>query len=235
LEPLTLDPADFQSDLPEQRWHLAHADEALGLYVGVWTTTDMQEAFGPYPGDEFMVVLEGAVEMLDADGNATTISEGEAFCVHNKTPTSWRQVGPLAKYFMIFDDPSGDPPRRDDTAGGIVRFDVRTADRADAPAAVDAGLVVADGAAAPMVFRFFTNYDGRMASGIWRCEAFEASEQPHPRHELLHVVEGRLSLLMDGGDSLSVGPGEAVFIPKGARCGWRADGPVRAYYAACRV
>ena len=65
---IELDQADFQSALPEQHLHVYFDDEELGLNAGVWTTTDMQEAFGPYPGDEFMVILEGKVAMMDADG-----------------------------------------------------------------------------------------------------------------------------------------------------------------------
>jgi len=73
LEKMELDPADFQSELPEQHIHVYYEDADLGLSVGVWTTTTMQEAFGPYPGDEFMWVLEGQVSMVDADERPTPI------------------------------------------------------------------------------------------------------------------------------------------------------------------
>ena len=68
LSMLDLDAADFESDLPEQHWHLYHENMPLNLIVGVWTTTSMQEKFGPYPGDEFMCILEGQVEMIDRFG-----------------------------------------------------------------------------------------------------------------------------------------------------------------------
>ncbi len=58
MEAMQLDQADFQSELPDQQVHVYYEDQDLGLSVGVWTTTSMQEAFGPYPGDEFMWVLE---------------------------------------------------------------------------------------------------------------------------------------------------------------------------------
>ena len=44
---MDLDQADFQPELPEQHLHVYVNDEELGLDAGVWTTTDMQEAFGP--------------------------------------------------------------------------------------------------------------------------------------------------------------------------------------------
>jgi len=67
LSEMQLDPGDFQSELPVQHMHLYYEDETLGLNVGVWDTTSMQEAFGPYPGDEFMWVLEGKVSLVAGD------------------------------------------------------------------------------------------------------------------------------------------------------------------------
>ena len=94
---LDLDADDFQSDLPEQHWHLYHENMSPNLIVGVWTTTSMQEKFGPYPGDEFMCILEGQVEMIDREGGKTLIKEGQAFCVRNGVTASWKQNGFLGK------------------------------------------------------------------------------------------------------------------------------------------
>jgi len=55
------DPADFLSPLPEQGIHVAFEDPALGLKVGLWQSSPMQEPFGPYPGDEVVFILDGAV------------------------------------------------------------------------------------------------------------------------------------------------------------------------------
>jgi len=100
---MELDPADFQSELPEQHIHVYYEDADLGLSVGVWTTTTMQEAFGPYPGDEFMWVLEGQVSMVDADENEILVKAGETFCIRdlrrsarnnpqNRNCRRWRQA-----------------------------------------------------------------------------------------------------------------------------------------------
>jgi len=91
-------PADFQSPLPTQNLHVYFSDPDIGLNVGVWDTTTMQEAFGPYPGDEFIWVLEGAFEMLDGDGKAVPVREGESVCFRNATPISWKQEGLLKKF-----------------------------------------------------------------------------------------------------------------------------------------
>jgi len=89
------DPADFQSALPTQNLHTYYSDPEIGLNVGVWDTTTMQEAFGPYPGDEFIWVLQGAFKMIDGDGKAVKINEGQSVCFRNAIPISWKQEGYL--------------------------------------------------------------------------------------------------------------------------------------------
>lgn len=66
LQPMKLDPEDFESPLPTQRIHIYYEDISIGLTVGVWETTTMQERFGPYPGDELIWVLEGQFSIIDA-------------------------------------------------------------------------------------------------------------------------------------------------------------------------
>ena len=95
-----LEPEEFQSKIPVQHIHVYYEDETLGLSVGVWDTTSMQEVFGPYPGNEFMWVLEGQVSMIDGDDNATVIKKGQTFCVRNAIPVSWKQEGFLRKFYM---------------------------------------------------------------------------------------------------------------------------------------
>ena len=117
---MELDQADFQGALPEQHVHEYFNDDELGLNAGVWTTTDMQEAFGPYPGDEMMWVLEGQVDMVDGHGKATHVNEGETFCIRNGIPVSWKQLGFLRKFYITYADPKADPQNIDSADGGVI-------------------------------------------------------------------------------------------------------------------
>ena len=79
LEPLDLDPKAFQSPLPQQNYAPIFEDEAIGLAVGIWDTTTMQEAFGPYPGDEYITVLDGGFAMVDgSDTPIATAGTGDS-------------------------------------------------------------------------------------------------------------------------------------------------------------
>ena len=123
LSKMELDPADFQSDLPEQHLHAYFEDKDLGLSVGVWTTTSMQEAFGPYPGDEFMWILEGRVAMVDAGGREVPVEPGQSFCIRNGIPISWKQVGFLRKFYITYAKPGAPAPHIASAEGGVVVLD----------------------------------------------------------------------------------------------------------------
>lgn len=164
LERMTLDPADFDAFPDEQRIHVYSEDQRLNLAVGIWTPTDMQDAFGPYPGDEFMVVLEGRVEMLEAAGNATPIETDQAFGVRNAVPLSWRQTGFLRRAFMLI-SPNDELQAAVDGPGVFV-----------APS--DPGSMAMQGAedmiggghqSKAVLFR---NDTGTMEAGIWETTAF---------------------------------------------------------------
>lgn len=122
LTPLELDPASFQSSVPLQHYHLYFSDRAIGLNVGVWDTTTMQEAFGPYPGDEFIVVLEGRFEMVDGKGGGVPARKGQSVAFRNGIPTSWKQDGYLRKFYMTLNS-DDDPPPIDSAEGGVIVLD----------------------------------------------------------------------------------------------------------------
>ena len=215
MERLELDPADFQSALPEQHWHLYHADEAAGLYVGVWTTTDMQEAFGPYPGDEFMVLLEGRVALVGADGAEKVIEAGEAFTIRNGVPISWKQVGFCRKFFVIWAPPGRERPALASAEGGV-----SVLARLDAPAGSGASE--------------FESMDGCMTAKSLAGDAIGKCIDD-PTHRLVWVERGSLRLTGAEGSSMSLAVGDTVFIPAGIAVSAEADDNARACVCAVRI
>lgn len=73
--------------------------------------------------------------------------------------------------------------------------------------------------------------DGAISMGEWCCEpgawrvAFHAG-----RHEFFHVLEGRLRLLDEAGNTREFGPGDACIIPAGFRGEFHVLEPVRKRY-----
>ena len=228
---MELDQADFQSELPEQHLHVYYEDEALGLSVGVWTTTDMQEAFGPYPGDEFMWVLEGQAAMIDGDENATHIKQGEYFCIRNGVPISWKQDGFLRKYYMTYENPKADTVDIASADGGVVVLD---------EAKLQSGLTRMDTTdpfeikgEAPVQHdsNAFTNDAENMFVGMWDSTAFESEMRPFPCHEFVRLLEGEITITQGDGTIHHFSAGDVFFVPEGTMCSWKTSGYVKKIYS----
>lgn len=68
-QPVTdCDPADFQTPLPTQHEHVFYSDQEIGLNVGVWDATSIEEEIAPYPGDEFVWIIEGELRWFMKTG-----------------------------------------------------------------------------------------------------------------------------------------------------------------------
>jgi hypothetical protein len=230
LQAMELDQADFQSELPEQQLHVYFEDEALGLSAGVWTTTDMQEAFGPYPGDEFMCLLEGQVDMIDGEGNATRIKQGQAFCVRNGIPTSWKQVGFLRKFYMTYENPAEDTRSIDSAQGGVVVLDPEVLQQSMELMDTTDPFVITGEAPRQHDAMAFTNDEDNMFMGMWDSTAFESEMRPFPCHEFVQLLEGEIAITQGDGMTHRFAAGDVFLVPEGTLCSWKTSGYVKKLY-----
>ena len=106
-----LEESMFESPLPTQCTHSYYEDETLGLYIGVWDTTDMIESAAPYSCDEFMTIIEGAVEIKNNKiGKVETVTAGQSFVIPQGYDCQWHQNGYLKKFYVIYEPPAQDLP-----------------------------------------------------------------------------------------------------------------------------
>jgi hypothetical protein len=231
LEQMQLDPADFQSELPEQHIHVYYEDEDLGLSVGVWTTSSMQEAFGPYPGDEFMWIREGQVSMVDGDGNETQVKPGETFCIRNAIPISWKQVGFLRKFYMTYADPKATIPEIASAAGGVRVVDADALQAGMGKMESTEPLVIVGEKPLQHDNILFTNDAGNMVVGMWDSTAFDSKMRPFPWHEMVQLLEGEVTITEADGSTHLFRAGDAFFIPLGTVCKWQTSGYVKKFYS----
>jgi len=228
MQQMQLEPEDFQSELPVQHIHVYYEDESLGLSVGVWDTTSMEEVFGPYPGDEFMWVLEGQVSMIDGDDNATVIKQGQTFCVRNAIPVSWKQVGFLRKFYMTYADPKAVTPKITSVDGGIVLLDA-----AAKMTKLDTTEPLAIKGPIPLQHdhNFFTNDARNMFVGIWDSETLDSEMRPFPWYEFVQMLDGEVTITEEDGTTHIFKAGDAFFTPKGTVCSWKVNKYVKKFYA----
>ena len=49
--------------------------------------------------------------------------------------------------------------------------------------------------------------------------------------ETFHVIEGRVTIVLDSGDSVTLGPGDIASFPQGARATWEIAEPLRKFWS----
>lgn len=202
LRQMDLDPEDFQSPLPVQHVHEYFGDEEAGLSVGVWDTTTMQEAFGPYPGDEFIVVLEGSFAMVDGAGGAVSVPKGQSVCFRNAIPTSWKQDGYLKKVYLTWRDPGAKTPKIASADGGVIAVDP---------------VPLGEGEPERIIF---TNDTGNMTVSTRHIPVADLPMAATAAHLLVRVVEGQVSILAPDRQSDTFADGDIFFLPQDTLCSW---------------
>jgi len=231
LAKMNLDPADYQSDPPVQHIHYYFEDPDLGISIGVWTTTSMQEILGPYPCDEYMFVLEGQVAMVDGAGRETPVRQGEAFSVRSGIPISWTQDGFLRKFFMIYAPPNTPVPEIASADGGVLVHDLVMLEAGLTPLDTTDPFEILGDTPVQRDNILFTNDAGNMFTGMWDSTAFESEMKPFPCHELVHLLEGEVTITEASGASSLFQGGDTFFVPMGTECSWKAADYIRKLYA----
>ena len=100
----------LETDQPIQRGHLYIDDIDHGFSAGVWDCTPFTTTLRPYPFNEFMLILEGSVTIVEPGGRETVIHAGETFIIPKGLNCQWKQTGYLRKYYAIFDGVPGQQP-----------------------------------------------------------------------------------------------------------------------------
>ena len=219
-------PEGLTAGTPVQRGFEYFNDARNGLTSGVWDCTPMTEKPGAYGVNEFMVVLEGAVTIVDRHGAEETIRAGEAFVMPKGMPSTWRQTEYIRKFYVIFDDASGLAPE-DPSALGVIR---PRPDDSLAEIEVDTSVGFVGPVPTQHAQCYFTDMTGQMTVGQWRSTPFERAPGRFPRHELMHLLEGSVTLTDGDGAEHHFSAGDTLFVPMGAVCGWKSTETVRKFY-----
>jgi uncharacterized cupin superfamily protein len=66
--------------------------------------------------------------------------------------------------------------------------------------------------------------------GVWDSTPYTRRARPHMLHELMHLLEGSVTLQVADGTHLTVNSGDTVFVPRGAPCAWKSSAYVRKFY-----
>lgn len=211
-----LDAGMFESSLPVQHSHSFFEDEALGLYIGVWDTTDMVETAVPYACDEFMFIIEGAVEIKNNEtGKIETIMAGESFVIPQGYDCQWHQQGYLRKFYVIY-EPQKTPEKP------VTENVVYISENSNIP-----WQETSDGHRKKILYQ---NNDQRFTAGVWQSNSLTTGLINFPYHEFIFINNGSLICTDEMGVAHHFKTGDALFIPQGTRCAWQIEDKVSIHF-----
>jgi len=206
----------FESILPKQHTHSYFEDEALGLYIGVWDTTDMVETAAPYACDEFMTIIEGAVEIKNNNtGKIETIMAGESFVIPQGYDCQWHQQGYLRKFYVIYE-----PQETPDSP--VIENVIYISESSCIP-----WQKTSDGHHKKVLYQ---NNDQGFTAGVWQSNALTTGLIDFPYHEFIFINSGSLICTDEAGVAHHFKTGDALFIPQGTRCAWQIEDKVSIYF-----
>lgn len=232
LPEMQCNPQDFESALPTQHVHVYFEDKEAGFSVGVWDTSTMQEAFGPYPGDEFIWVLDGKFDMLDGNGDAVHCPANSCVSFRNGVPVSWKQEGYLKKFYITYLDPKADTPKIASADGGIQVLDPNVnlplMDNTE-PFEIDGPMPVQKNHTS------FTNDAENFFVGNWESGPMRSKMLPFPSHEFVRMLSGEVTITEADGSAQTFRADDCFFVPKGTVCSWHISDHVKKHYAILAI
>ena len=174
-------------------------DPKSGLKVGLWEAEANLGRWVNWPCDEFMVILEGEVVMVEAD-HETVVGAGECFFIPKGRRCIWNQAGYVKKIMVLFDAGPGDPDR------AIGKVD---------PSTLLSPLVSAPGNPPPQQSgaEVFRDSSGRMRVGVWRSASYSRPDTVSPNTEVMNILAGEVTLRAPDGTSQRFGPGDTLLVP----------------------
>lgn len=226
--PDTLNAKTFESELPIQNTDSVYENDKIGLYVGVWDTTEMIEKSGPYPCDEFMWLLEGEVEIKNCQtGQMQKIQAGEAFVIPKGYHCQWHQNGYLKKFYLISEHPEEDMPEKA-ILEGIIK--IQSTEKKDKIGDTELLVLKSDQSIRKNNIDY-KSHNGKFYVGSWSSDCFESEFRSFPVNEMVHVTIGTVILTDETGQQYQFEKGDTFFVPEDVICKWQCNNFVEVFYA----
>jgi uncharacterized cupin superfamily protein len=173
-----------------------------------------------------MHVLEGSVTIVEQGGKETTVKAGESFIIPRGLVCQWKQPEYVRKFFVIFDDKSGTKPK-DTSKLHVIKLDTKAP---LGPMDIPDKSVFVGPVPTQTVKSWFDDATGQLTVGVWATTPFTRKVAPFPRYELMHLLEGEVTISDGAGGGQTFKAGDTFLVPEGAPCAWSNQVPVRKIY-----
>jgi uncharacterized cupin superfamily protein len=195
-------------------------DKARGLTAGIWEQGANESHWMDYPVNEFMLVLEGEVVIVE-EGRSVSVKAGESFIIPKGLRCRWTQLGHVKKFFVIFDDASGLK-----NEGPLATIKIDPAVKLQ-PSTPPSEAVLLSPVPTQHAHDYFTDATSQLNIGIWDTTGYHRKLIDFPRHELMHLLEGSVTFEDDQGRKQRFNAGDTFFVPMGTPNAWKSEGYLR--------
>lgn len=196
---------------PVHSSHLYVNDEERGIKIGVWECTPHSSRMQPFAVNEFMILLEGSVTMLEQDGKATTVQAGEAFVVPKGVVCQWKQSEPVRKYFAILSGGPGSAPKDGSAVTKASAAPKSVTPIRDADTPFESGSII------------YANKTGTYSLTLLQGGNDISGPMVSQAYRLLRIEAGWLTLSDDDGNEKTFGAGDVVLVNPGKPVAWKAS------------
>ena len=194
-------------------------DKARGLSAGIWEQEANESRWLDYPVNEYMLVLEGEVVIVEED-RTVSVKAGQSFVIPKGLRCRWTQPGHVRKFFVIHDDASGLA-----NAGPLrtLVIDPKAKLEPSPPPPPD---MLTTPQPVQHAHEVFADATGQLSIGQWDTTGYTRKLIDFPRHELMHLLEGSVTMIDDKGEEQTFRAGD-TFVPLGTPNSWKSEGYLR--------
>ncbi len=218
-----ISPDGLTAGTPVQHGHNYFEDDTGRLSAGVWDCTPMTTVLEPYSVSEFMLVLEGSVTIVLADGRAETMRAGDCFVIPRGLPCSWRQEEYTRKFYVILDDPAPAVPL-EPAHQHVIRLKLTGA---LPPLTTQDTSRYLNGVPTQHLLECFEDPSGQFSAGLWDTTEMHTRPETFNRNELMHLLEGEVTITNGDGVKHTFHAGQTFLVPRGMSYRWDSGGYVR--------
>ncbi|KAB0638063.1 cupin domain-containing protein [Burkholderia latens] len=178
-----------------------------------------------YPHIETLVVVEGELTLEAAGAEPWVLGPGEGAVVGGGTAVRISAASPVSVTFCAA--ACGQPTKR-----GLFRL------RADAdfkPSSTLPAEVLLGPAPQCRSDNVFVEDAAEYCAGTWDSTPYHRIVRPHRVNEFMFLLAGGVRFAAPDGSVLSLGAGDALFVPRGASIGWESSERVAKFYVVQNV
>ena len=139
-----------------------------------------------------MLCLEGEIIVI-GEARETRVGPGESLVIPKGTRCRYKQETHVRKFFMYRGDLADQVPPSGKSA---IRIDAKVK---LAPSTPPAPEMLLSPVPSQHAHEYFADATGQFTVGVWQTTGYTRKLIDFPRHELMHLLEGSVSMIDDNG------------------------------------